>query len=328
MSTAARMSEARLRTIYKRQDPPQFGPTYDPAIRATREEAPSSSRYSQMWSEKLQRQCHVLSTPEQKAMFLVLFQPGLFELQEQRMLAIQSRPHPLTGHPFASGLNLRPLRGTLDVCERIQMVERHAWISIRHPDNGAKASVPYPFIGDLLLFLQDQHGPYCVNWTIKRDRDGFERSVHRERPSRDPNADAAAARARHAIEQLYYDDANIPTVRVTEDMFPEKLLRNLECLYLTQHLSATVDSVLYQEMCERLRASMILGGAPFDVVRSMMTRYDLPFDIAKSLFHRAIWRRDVRPELVDEGIFIDIPLQPERTDPLVRFGHLFQRRTA
>lgn len=325
MSKSPRMTEARLRALYKRQDPPQFGTNYDPAIRATREEAPAKSRHAQMWSEKLQRNCHVLSKPEQTAILLILFHPALFELQEQRMLATQARPHPLTGHPFASGLNLRSFRGTLDVCERIQMIQRHSWIMVRRPDQQGKVPVPIPFIGDFLLFLSDQGGPYCVNWNVKQDSDGFDKPVHRDRPSKRPEVDIAAIRARHAIENIYYDDAEIPTVRVTGDMFPRKLILNLKSLYLTQHFSAAVDQTIYREMCDRLRACILVGGTPLDIVRSVMVRHSLSFDIAKSLFHRALWRRDVRPELLDEAVFIDTPLYPERTDPLVRFSHLFQR---
>ena len=41
---------SRLNEILRRQDPPAWGPTYDPAIRAIREEAPPRSRPAQVWS--------------------------------------------------------------------------------------------------------------------------------------------------------------------------------------------------------------------------------------------------------------------------------------
>ena len=44
MPKAFKLILARLYEILRRQDPPQWGKQYDPAIRATREEAPSTGR--------------------------------------------------------------------------------------------------------------------------------------------------------------------------------------------------------------------------------------------------------------------------------------------
>lgn len=134
MPKAIKLTLARLKEILRRQDPPQWGKQYDPAIRATREEAPSRSRPAQVWSERLDRYCHTLSLVEQKVLLLALFNPQLFELQEQRMLATETRPHPLAGHSLATGLELPGLRGTIDVCERLDMIDRLPWIFIDHPD--------------------------------------------------------------------------------------------------------------------------------------------------------------------------------------------------
>lgn len=206
MAKPMHLSLARLKEVLRRQDPPLWGQNYDPAIRATREEAPSRSRFAQVWSQRLGRYCHTLSSVEQDALLLVLFHPALFELHEQRILFTEPRPHPLSGHPFATGVDLPPLRGTIDVCQRLDMIKRHLWINVDHPDGSGRVPVPVPFIGDFLLFLQDQEGPYCVNWTIKESSDDFEKRPVRDRPSRNPQADCMAERSRHAIEALYYAD--------------------------------------------------------------------------------------------------------------------------
>jgi len=57
---------ARLKELQRRQDPPKWGRDYEPAIRATREEAPARSRFLQIWFEKLKRYVHALSSVEGK----------------------------------------------------------------------------------------------------------------------------------------------------------------------------------------------------------------------------------------------------------------------
>jgi hypothetical protein len=309
--------------VSRRQDPPEWGANYTPAIRATREEAPSRSRPAQVWSDRLGRYCHVLSLVEQKALLLILFNPALFELQEQRVLATESRPHPLAGHPLAVGMNLPALRGTINVCDRLDMIERHPWTHVDHPDGTGRIPIPVPFIGDFLLFLMDGQGPYCVNWTIKSSSEEFHRSLFTNRPAKQGAAKAVSMR--HAIEERYYADALIPTLRIVDRDIPALLFQNLRSVMLVQHRATSIDVGLYAEICERLQASIQTGHPPIEILLSVVHRHDITMETAKAAFSRAIWRRDVRPELIDEVIFIDRPLKPERRDPLQVFATWFAR---
>ncbi|NTV94164.1 MAG: hypothetical protein HGA75_01960 [Thiobacillus sp.] len=326
MSKPKYLTIARLKEVLRRQDPPQWGSTYDPAIRATREEAPARSRFAQVWSERLGRYCHALSSIEEKALLLALFHPMLFELQEQRMLATEPRLHPLAGHASAVGTELPPVRGTIDVCDRLDMIERHQWIQVDHPDGSGRIPVPAPFIGDLLLFLMDEDGPYCVNWTIKGSSEEFNRRLLGSKPARNPQVEMSMVRSRHAIEERYYADAGIPTVRIVARDLPELLIQNLRSLLLVQHRAAGLERGLYVELCERLQASIQTGQRPLDVLLSIMRRHDLPLDLAKAAFARAVWQRDVRAELMDEVIFVDRPLRPQRRDPVQVFSAWFARQ--
>ena len=326
MTKPMHLTLARLKEVLRRQDPPQWGRNYDPAIRAIREEAPARSRCAQVWSERLGRYCHVLSSIEEKALLLALFHPALFELQEQRMLAAEPRPHPLAGHTLAVGMNLPPLRGTIDVCDRLDLIERHLWIQVDHPDGTGRFPVPVPFIGDFLLFLVDQKGPYCVNWTVKGSSDEFQHRLLGNKPAKNPQAAISAVRSRHAIEERYYADASIPTIRIVGRDLPELLIQNLRTLLLVQHRAAEVDAGIYAEICDRLQASIQTGQKPLDVLLSVVHRHDLPLDIARASFARALWRRDVRAEMMDEVIFIDRPLKPHRRDPIQVFSAWFSRQ--
>ena len=328
MAKAISLKLARLRETLRRQDPPSWGSAYDPAIRATREEAPSISRPATVWCELLGRYCHTLSLVEQKALLLAISNPALFEMQEERMLPTEARPHPLASHPLAIGMELPHLRGTIDVCDRLDMIDQHLWIYVEHPEKTGRIPVPAPFIGDLLLFLKDQNGPYCVNWTIKHSAEDFRRPLTKDRPSKRAAADAEKTAARHAIEEQFYLDAHIPTIRVVDRDIPELFFQNLRTLLLLQHRAAAVDGGIYLEVCDRLRASIQTGQPPLEIVLSVMHRYDLTLDVAKALFFRSIWRRDVRPELMDEPIFIDRPLKPEMRDPLQVYAHWFKRHSS
>ena len=325
MAKAINLTLARLKEVLRRQDPPKWGLDYDPAIRAVREEAPSKSRFAQVWWERHGRYCHTLSSIEQKALLIALFNPALFEMQEQRMLATEARPHPLSGYEAAGGMNLPALRGTIDVCDRLDMIERHLWIHMEHPDGTGRVPVPAPFIGDLLLFLSDAQGPYCVNWTIKSTEEEFGRRLLASRPSRRPKEDAEAVRIRHAIEERYYADAGIPTIRVVDRDMPALFIQNIKDFILIQHRAAGFDAALYAEVCDRLQACIQTGQPPIMALGSMMRRYDLSLEIAKAACWRALWRRDVRPELMDEAIFPDLPLKPQRRYSLHAFSAWFAR---
>lgn len=321
-------SLGRLKEIARRQDPPRWGPHYEPAIRAVREEAPSKSRFSQVWSRRLERYCHALSTPEQSALLLALLHPKLFELQEQRILHPSPRSHPLAGHSSAVGLELPPFCGTVQVCKRLDMLDRHSWAWIDSDDGLERLPVPIPFIGDFLLFLRDELGPYCVNWTVKATDDGFTRRMSRSGPPKDPMADERAERSRHAIEERYYADAGISTVRVTQSSLPRTFVSNLLSLLLMQHRHAELQPSTYWQLCDQLQASTTTGQPPFEIVLSIVHRHKLPLEEVRSAFATALLVGDVQADLMDRPVLIDTPLHPRRRDPWQVLAALFQRPAA
>jgi hypothetical protein len=101
-----RITAARLDEILRRQNPPAFGRTYQPSILPTTAEAPPMSRPAWVKSTDLERKISTLSGPERAATVIALYQPKLFDLQEQRVLPADTAPHPLTGHPSAEGMDL------------------------------------------------------------------------------------------------------------------------------------------------------------------------------------------------------------------------------
>lgn len=328
MGKSAPFSLQRLKEIARRQDPPNWGPRYEPAIRAVREEAPSKSRFSTVWSHILDRYCHALSTPEQDALLIALHHPHLFELQEQRVLHPGPRSHPLAGHPTAVGMNLRPLAGTVQVCERLDMVGRHPCTWVNSEDGLKRLPVPIPYIGDLLLFLQDEEGPYCVNWTVKKTEEDFESRPSRSRPPRDPLAEKDAERSRHAIEEQYYADAGIPTIRITQNRMPKEFVRNLLRLFLWRHRYPEIPGFAYKRLCDQLQACTITGQAPLEIILTAVHRHNLPLEHVRSAFAKALLLGDVQVEMMQRPILIDQPLHRRARDHWQVLAPWFARPSA
>ncbi|MCP5304962.1 MAG: hypothetical protein H6953_05920 [Chromatiaceae bacterium] len=317
----------RLKEILRRQDPPGRGRDYIPAIRAERTEAPGRSRPSRVWSPKLGREIHVLSLVEQRALWLALYHPDLIDLHEQRMLAVEPRPHPLEGHPAVTDEHLPPFQGTIAVASRLGSIRHHPFVTMR-TDDGDSVKVPYPFIGDLLLFLVDAAGPYCVNWTIKLDSQGFHRRAGGSKPVRDPEQAEAKARIRHAIEEIYYRDAGIPTIRVVRRDIPDALEGNLRRLYSSFSTRVDLDDDARSAVIDRLQGCLLTGQPPLEAFLVLRGQLDLDIMQLKALMEQAIWNRALRVDLFEGPVFCDKPLVPERTDVLDQYATWFNRGAA
>jgi hypothetical protein len=323
MGKFTRPSEARLAQIIQRQDPPRFGSTYDPAIRACREEAPQWSRPAWVWWDKVKRELSTLSLVERCVLMLCLHNPRLWEVHDQRMLPMWSRPHPLTGHPRASKLTLPPMRGTMEIA-RVLGVERcHPVVKIRKEDNAnAYEYTAFPWVGDMLLFLEDDFGPYCVNLDIKDVPEAFD--VPFDGSRRRSKRAVEKAKARHAIEQQLYADVGIRTVRLTRKDYHEGLISNLTALHLWHKRKSNLNEEQKQEIVDNLRAGLANGEAPIEVAFALTARHGWTQEQIKIVAHTAVWRRELRVDLFRAFLF-DHPMRPEACDPLDLYSHWFAR---
>jgi len=322
MSALRGLSLARRQKILDRQDPPGWGAEYVPSILATREEAPSISRAVQLWAKQLGRSCHLLSKVEVRAATLALYHPALFELHEQRMLSSEPRPHPLANHPHCAGLNLLPLRGTLDVAQRLDVL--NVIPLVRFTEGNERHLAPFPLVGDLLLFLVDSQGPYCVNWTVKKSAAAFSEPIRTNFLPSDPDRAGRDESARHAIEEIYYLDAGIRTQRVTEGEIDDDLFHTLNHLLLWAHRPVDITDSIRLEIVDRYRMSMLMRRPPLDEMLAMRAQYGLTFDQLKALLFQAIWHRQLRVDLWS-FISVDRPLKAEGRDVLAHFAAWFAR---
>jgi len=320
-----RPSAERLRQILERQDESRFGPDYQPAILATRREAPTISRPSTARSLKLGRDVHLLALPERAAALLALYHPDLFDLHEQKMLSVDPRPHPLSGHPNAAGVRLPSLRGTVNVADRLGCLSVHPTIVV----DGRRASqkklrVPFPYIGDLLLFLRDVLGSYCVNWTIKAKPEDFLLARLDPAPPRDASAAAYRAWARHEVERVYYADANIRTVKVDLTAIDKHVVANLTHIFGWHSRPVTLAADERADMLTKLDTALEHGLTPVTVINQFMRHYSCDYQSGLAVLYQAIWSRRLRVDLF-APILPDRPLRVERRDVLTEYADWFGR---
>lgn len=325
MGIIASPSEKRYRQILKRQSPPRWGAEYLPAIFATRSEAPAISRPCKIWSEKFARELHLLSSVERDLMLIALYHPGLVEIHEQRALTCLPCEHPLQRHPLTSGQSFPSLRGTVAVAEALGVLPFHPVFHVDDPDQpGQCITAPFPYVGDFLLFLSDAQGLYCINWTIKESAAQFERPLQVGRPARNPEKAMAKSRARHQIEEIYYADGAIPTLKLTGNLYNRDVAANLSQIFNWHSRKHHFSPETVREIVDHFQAGMVTEIPPIETLLAIVAaeRYQ-PHDI-KAVFYQAIWHRDLRPDLY-QPILFDRPLRYETRDVLDEYSAWFKR---
>lgn len=163
-STKRGISIAKLQLYKERQGAPAFGADYEPAIKAVRGEAPPLSRAYRLYVKRFQREIHLLSENELISALVALYIPTLLDLHEQKVIHPVPDYHPLCNFPKVINVALPHLSGTVAIAERLGYLDIHPTVtstSKASPDR--KVVLPFPYVGDLLLYLQDEHGGLPLN---------------------------------------------------------------------------------------------------------------------------------------------------------------------
>lgn len=312
----------RFALIMDRQSRFEWGEKYVPSTLAVPREAPKGSRISRLHSRKLGRTLHLLSGPEKVFAQLALYQPALFELHEQKMLWPVDTRHPLHGHTLAKGTFPRPLRGTVDIAREIGF--KHHEIVVEDA-SGSRSRLPYPYQGDLLLYLLDSRGlPYAVNWTVKDQAEAF-----RERRATSPKTpvqqrkDREHAELRAELERRYYASADIRTVEVSRDQVSPTIQANLDLLFGMHDLDLSLDAALLEDFSGAVADAVQIGRPVAYVAIEHGARWGFRDQFIAKIY-QDIWDRKL---LIDfnESILIDRPLVTGGCDLLQEFSSLFEK---
>ena len=314
---AHRVSVATLKRILARQEPRRFLRDYQPSIRATRDEAPSKSSVFQIVSPRLGREIHLLSTGERALALLALYHPKLADLHEQWMLPRWPAAHPLEGFPGCSQDRLPTFRGSTEVADRL------GYLDVIPVLRSGGEPIVFPFIGDLLLYLRDESGYYCVNWNIK-EREGDHALPGPEcRPPYSAEA-LRKSRARFEIEVHTVLDAGIRTAALAHESINATVADNLSDLHSAQDFGAglSASATAYAEQC--FQRAIDVGDTPAEVVAYLVHRGLCSREEAIRAFKTAVFQRRIRVDLF-RRILMDYPARPEQVDVLDHYARWFAR---
>lgn len=324
MASQKGINQERLVSIIKRQATPRWGRDYVPSILATPQEAPSSSHALILNSDKLGRGVHCLSLGEAAAALLALYHPRLGDIHEQKMLAPWPMPHPLAGYPGSRQVGLPPLSGLIDVAERLGYLSLLPRVTVKSPEPPHNPLTHvFPYIGDFLLFLANDDGEnYCINWSVKDTDISFKHKF--AAPGRkSQKEDTTTILARHEIEETYYKDAGIRTVRLAANNINQGVVANLKQLFLNHRTKISLTESQQSQILGSFRIALDAGIPAHDVIRSACARGAVTSHDCRTVLYQAIWKRELRVDLF-QPILINCPLRPEKQDVLEVYSDWFR----
>ncbi|NVZ75191.1 hypothetical protein HX859_09870 [Pseudomonas gingeri] len=190
--------------------------------------------------------------------------------------------------------------------------------------SGARRKMPFPYQGDLLLYLLNSRGePFVVNWTVKDQSLAF-----RERRSSSPKTpvqqkkDREHAELRGELERRYYASAGIRTVEVSRDLVPPIVQANLDLLFGMHDLELSLELALLEDFSASVADAVQTGNPVAYVAIEHGARWGFRDQFIAKIY-QDIWDRKI---LVDfnEPILIDRPLITGGCDLLEEFGSFFE----
>lgn len=317
---------ALLQEILRRQaGPTRWGQDYLPSYAITDRECPQGTRPSCVADANLNRATHLQALTERVFFLLARHYPNLLDLHEQKMLFFGPAAHPLSNHPAALGLQLPGLRGTLEIADELGKLKDHVMVRAPkdHPVFQGKL-LPFPYVGDFLLYLQDSVGPYGVNWSIKACWEDFHRP-HRRRRTVTPQ-DREKEEFRHELERLYYLDGAIPTHQLVPSLIDKELSVNLLNLYYwyarapLSERAAEIREEVAAWYCEQIPSGRLMH----DHAKTAAKKFGIDVYDAKWILKSGIFTRKIRVELFCV-VADNLPLMPERHDPFSVYAEWFGR---
>lgn len=319
-----KVTEARLRVIKQRQFNDRWGAEYVAGIFADPKEAPGISTGSILRPRKLGcREFHTLSAPETFISLLCLHHPDCWDIHEQRILYPRQRAHFLYGHARASGLAFKPIPGTIEIADCLGI--RHPKVRLRIGNEPTKWPMsPFPFFGDLLLFMEDADGAYALNIPVKNKLEDFRKKGPRsKRPSPD-HADDPGAVLRQRLEEMYYGGADIRNQPLGLDQLDKDLRWNLRDLFLADSTPINLCASQRASAIEICRAAIGRDQPAYVAARKVEREFKIPERDAVALLKQGVWRRELRVDLF-RPVLMDKPLRPEVVDVFARYSTWFKR---
>jgi hypothetical protein len=209
--------------------------------------------------------------------------------------------------------------GTVHIAERLGKFKRHP----RVWNSELELFEPVPLLGDLMLFLVDTLGPYCVEWDTKRNEGDHGKPMRRAKNGWSSTRELAKASFKDELRVACLEELAIPIVRIHHDTFDATLRRNLGRMFCKHASPSPLSAELQAEIIEEFRAVLPAAQPPIKVVAKFTKRGVSSANVTEVL-DQAIWDRRLDVDLfrlVDPSQ----PLYPQQRDPYEVYSHLFQR---
>lgn len=316
----AQMTLALCRLRRARQIPRRFGPRYKAAQMATTKEAPPGSRPQELRFSPLQRAIQTLSVAEGHAARVALHHPRLFELWDQHMLNPWPEQHPLSWHPKGHRFDWPSTTGTVEIAERLGCLKSHPSLW----DEKRQVFEPIALLGDFLLFLLDEDGPYCIEWDCKRE-EGDHGKPHGDKKKHGLEAEMKRAALKDQLRLEYLKELAIPMVRISLASFDAMLLENLDFLFPYQWTCSSLAETLQADIIETAREGLLQAFPPHITIAAFVAQGVHP-DAVLEVLWQAVWFRKLQVDLFQK-VRADLPLCPQVRDPFGVYSQLFSRRS-
>lgn len=301
-------------------------------IRVTPREAPSKSWGFAKESAKLQREMYAHGRGAFSALVLALYHPRTFEVFDEHVLSPGPAQHPLASHPVWKNSPWPSTSGTVTLADQMGMLTKHPAEIVRSTSRPS-AEIPdesetkewqvIPYVGDYLLFLNDEQGPYVVDWDVK-DKPGRHGkpgpgSFQKQHSARS----VKQAEFRDQIYQAYMSELGIRIARIAGSDIDEQVAANLKRLFNLHTRPINLPVTMVSDLIHAFRESITTGDTPVDVTNRYVSKA-VPRPVIKDVLEQAIWYRKVRVDLF-RPILVDRPLRPESRDVVDVYASWFAR---
>ncbi len=310
----------RNRKIDERQDRYRWGPAYEPGCQNIQGEAPSKSNVGNFYSAKLQRHMHWFSKTEQWACAIALYHDRVWEVHEQHVLYPDATPHPLATHPKTRAFRWAGTTGTLAIADRLNLIKWYPTIL----DREANDYVPAHLLGDALIYLEDQEGPYVVSWDCKASADQHGRPGPSSWRAQHSPRSIRKAETRERLYQAYMEEQGIRIVRISRFDIDENVRCNLVRLANLHSQPISIPDEMFAELTQCYSEALASGEVPLAAMRRVCPKTEQQRE-AKKVLDQMVWERRLKVDLF-EPVHIDKPLNPERRDVLEVYVNLFSRK--
>lgn len=241
------------------------------------------------------------------------------------MLSPEPAEHPLWTFPNIDRSCLPPLKGMIEVAERLGYLDSLPRVKVMDPDHPeSRITLVFPWIGDLLWALKGEDGAVgCINWSVKSSYEDFKRPGPRKDGKQHTKGATRNAIARHELEEAYYDDAAIKTIRVVDEAIDHHVSANLRQLFLHHRRPLGLSEEQQWEILCKYKLALREGITPGEIITHFVERRCFTVDQCRSLLYQAIWNRQLRVDLF-HPILINLPLRHETRDVIDVYADWFK----